>query len=235
MSTARDLIEASMRLIGALSDGETASASEASNGLSSLNRMLDRWSNEPLHIYARPREEFSLVASQSSYTLGASGNFNTTRPVRIDEVMVEIQDSTPYEVPVKILNLQEWAAISNKATTSTYPSHVFIDDTYPTMTVYVWPVPTATHKLVLYSQKPLTSLAALTTSVSLPPGTEDAIVYNLALRLAPEYGKEPSATLVDEAAESKAAIKRTNVKPLYLQCDPAVLSRGTGFNIWTGE
>ena len=43
MATARDLVTAALRLIGALASGEEPEAAEARDGLAALNRMLHGW------------------------------------------------------------------------------------------------------------------------------------------------------------------------------------------------
>lgn len=43
MATARDVVTAALRLIGALAAGETADAPEAADGLAALNRMMHGW------------------------------------------------------------------------------------------------------------------------------------------------------------------------------------------------
>lgn len=235
MATAADLIKASLRLLGVTAAGETPAASELADGLSSLNRMISRWSAEGLLIHAEVREEFSLVAGTQSYTIGSSGTFNTTRPIQILKAMIEDQSSGTPEYPVEIINVDQWAAIHIKSTQSPIPTKLYASGSYPLETLSLWPVPSATNKLVLYSLKPLTAFAAGSTDVSLPEGYEDAIVYNLAQRLAPEFSKEPSAAIVMEALESKANIKRMNIKPMYLECDAGVLSRSGLFDIHAME
>jgi hypothetical protein len=95
----------------------------------------------------------------------------------------------------------------------------------------VYPVPTIAMTLNLWSWKPLSSFAAVTDVVSLPPGYEKAIAYNLAIELAPENEVPVPATVERGAITSKKLIKRTNFTPVYLQ--PA---RSTGrFNIYSGQ
>ena len=50
MATARDIVTRSMRLIGALAAGETASAEDASDGLDALNGMLHGWAVEGVDL-----------------------------------------------------------------------------------------------------------------------------------------------------------------------------------------
>lgn len=233
--TGRDLVSASLRLIGALAPGETLAAQEATDGLSALNRMISSWSTENLLIYARVRNELTLVAGTASYTVGTSGNLNTSRPVRIEEALLRDETQSPaVEYPVRILSLAEWTAIRAKATSSDIVTALYAEGTYPLETLNLYPTPSAAHKLVLWSLKPLTAIATLDTAVSLPEGYEEALVYNFSIRLAPEYGRAVPDSVAVIAQESKAAIKRANHKPSYLRADDALFG-GSSFNILTGE
>lgn len=232
--TGRELVSASLRLLGVLAPGETLAAHEATDGLAALNRMLGSWSNEGLMIAARVREEFALVANTAVYTLGTGATFNSARPMFIEEAAIEDQSSTPTtEHPVDILTSSEWASITAKGETSSIPRYLYAEGTFPNETLNLYPVPTVANKLVLYSKKPLTEIATLDTAVSLPPGYDRALIYNFAIDVAPEYGKAVPDAVVMIATESKVAIKRTNQKPRYLRIDvPA--SSGGSFDITTG-
>lgn len=235
MSTVRDLIRGSLRLIGAVATGETPSADEQTDALSVLNDMIDSWSTERLLIYSIIREEFPLVVGQQSYTIGAAGNFNTTRPMRIEHAGIKISGTNPIELPMNILNRDEWAGIVVKSTQSSIPTMIHSEGTYPLDTLDLWPVPSATNTLVLYSWKALTSFASVNTTLALPQGYAKALRYNLALELAPEYGKTASDLVVEQAAEAKGNIKRMNIRPSFLGVDDALLSERTSFNWLTGE
>jgi len=239
MATALDTIKGAMRLIGAIASGESPSGAETLDALSVLNEMIASWSNENLIIFSAVREEFTLVAGTASYTIGASGTFNTTRPIGIEQAKIEDQSSTPnQEYGLQILNLDEWSSISAKDL-SGYPTKIYIDPTNPLATVYLWPVPTVANKLVLYSRKPLTSIATSGTTIDLPPGYAKALRYGLALELGPEYGKPIDPIIAGQFVEAKENIKRINIRPSYLGCDIGVLdagnSRPIGFNIYRGE
>lgn len=233
--TGRDLVTASLRLIGAVAPGESLASQEATDGLAALNRMIGSWSNESLLIHAQVREEFTLTANDQNYTMGSSGNFNTSRPIKINAATIEDQTSSPMiEVPLIIIRTSsEWAQIITKEATSAIPNYLFVEGTFPLETLNLYPMPTVAHKLVIYSDKPLTSIATIDTSVSLPPGYDEALIYNLAIRLSPEYGRSATAEIALIATESKAVIKRTNEKASLLTVDSALVPRG-GFDIYSG-
>lgn len=228
--TGRDVVSAALRKIGALAPSESLGASDAADGLSELNRMLSSWSNDGLLIYAITAEvTLTLTGGQATYTLGASGDI-TTRPQKIEKAL--IRDGT-VDYPVRVLSLEEFSVIPQKSTQSTYPLDLYDDGGYPQRTITLYPVPFASKSLVLFTKRPLTTISTLDTAVSFPPGYEDALIYNLGLRLAPEYGKAITDVVAMMASDSLAAIKRANHRSGYLKCD-AGLVRGAGFNIYTG-
>lgn len=229
MATARDIINGALKDIGVLAAGETASASEASESLSVLNDMLDSWSNESLVINAKIREEFTLVPSDSSYTMGTGGQFNTTRPLRIENAA--IKDGTT-EFEIEVINKDQYAEITDKSLASDYPTKVYPNGTAPLETIQVWPVPSAAKTLVLHSWKPLTRFTNLNTTVDLPPGYARALRANLGIELCPQFSRSASPELIAIASESKANIKRMNSKPQFMKSDyPGQYGR---FNILTG-
>lgn len=228
--TGRDLVSASLRKIGAIASGDTLDSQEATDGLAELNRMLGTWSNEGLMIPAVSEEApITLVSGQASYTLGPSGDL-TTRPLSIEKAV--IRDGTMDYPPMRILTLDEFAAIPDKSVQSTIPYALYDAGGFPERTITLYPEPSEAKELVLWTKRALSSVA-LDTTISLPPGYEDTLVYNLAIRLAPEYGRAVSQEVATAATESKNALRRANYKPRLLQCDLAVAG-GRSCSIYSG-
>lgn len=233
--TVRDLIAGSFRLIGVLASGETPEASEAQDALVTLQNMLDAWSVDSLTAFTRVRESFALIGGKGSYNIGPTGDFVTARPMEIEQVGLEILTTTPIsEIPVDILTDAEWASIVVKTLQSAYPTAIHPWGDFPNQRIDVWPVPNAVNNLVLYQRKPLTNVTNLNTVLSFPPGYLEAMNYNLAKRLAPEYGKTMTQDALDLAVDSYARIKRGNKRTKYLKTDAALSGRGGTFNIITG-
>jgi hypothetical protein len=235
--TVRELIRKSMLLIGTISSGENLSADEAADGLASLNDLLDSWSTDGLLIPAMAREEFTLTPSQASYTIGTSGNFNTTNPQIIEEARLLETSGTAFEIPIKIYSVQEYADIKIKTLTSSQPEALYFQRASPLSTIYLYPVPSTANKLVLYSRKALSNFASVNDSIALPPGYQRALRYNLALELAVEYGKQAREEIVMTAQDLKAQLMRVNADPLYLKSDILGLNQDSQkpFNIYKGE
>jgi hypothetical protein len=233
--TGRDLVSSSLRLLGVLASGEAPSAAEAVDGLSAINRMLDSWSTEGLMIYSSAREEFTLTAGVSAYTMGVGATFNTSRPQKILRAALEMGSNPAIEYPMRILTVEQWADIVQKTTQSTIPTDIYPEGTYPNETLNLYPAPDAAQTLVLYSWKPLSQIATLNTAIELPPGYQKALVYNGAVELAPEYGKMIPDAVSMGASESKATLKRMNARPYYLKVDPALVNTDGTYNIYRGD
>jgi hypothetical protein len=235
--TAREMIASSLRLIGVLAAGETASANEASDALTSLNQMLSAWSNENLVVYQKVRDEFTLTVNDGSYSWGTtagSGNFTTARPVQVLKASIELQGTDPQEIPLKILTLEEYAEISLKGLDSSIPNAVYFDGAFPNVGVEFFPIPSAAEHVVFYSLKPFSTLT-LSTELSYPPGYEKAIRYNLAIDLAPEYGRPIDPDIRQQAMDTKAEIKRKNIQTPKLKMDVPASSGRSTFDYRTGE
>lgn len=228
--TVRNIIKSTMRLLGVIAQGETPTADEYQDAVSALNGMIDSWSNQSLLINSKTREVFNLISGQSSYTVGTGGNFNTSRPVSILNASYLLNNS---EYPLDIITQQEYAQIQIK-TLASQPSKLYASGTYPLDTINLYPVPNIAAQIVLYTIKPFADYTSLDTEIVLPPGYERALKYNLAVEIAPEYGKQISAEIATIAADSKAEIKRLNSESLYLTSDVVFLNNSKVFDINSG-
>lgn len=232
MSTVRDLLKSSLRKIGALATGETPSSEEINDALKAFNALVDSWSNENLLIPYKVRETLTLTANDATYTFGGSGaDITTSRPMRIEQAAIALNDQ---EFPMLVATKEQWANVSLKTTTSNIPVILYPEMTDTSVTLNIWPVPSAANTLVLYSWKPLTTYTNLSTTLTLPPGYERALIYNTAIELCPEYGLEASNTVVATAMEAKANIKRMNTKSYFLTPDDAVRPERQTYNWWIG-
>jgi len=237
MATALDVIADALRELGVLAAGEVATADEAISGLAALNRLVDGCAAERLMIYTTTRTTYALVAATQNYTVGTGGNFNVARPVYLDHVTIYDDSASVFqESPLTPLTEDAWAAVPAKSQTALEPTCYYYNPTYPTGTLSVWPVPTSTVLTgVVYAPQQVSEFAALTTTVSLPPGYRRFLVKNLAFELAPSYGRPASQELIAHAIDSKAVVKRANKRLSDMSIESAALCQaGPAYDIETG-
>lgn len=237
--TVRDLIFSSLRLIGVLAVGETPSAQEQTDAFNALNILLDSFSADNLMIPAMVVETFTTVAGQQTYSMGPGGNFNTSRPTRIVDVQTVVLGSNPRQtLPMKMINIDQFASIFVKSVQSTIPLWMYNDNAFPAVNLSIWPVPQQNSQLDIWSQKDLAQFATVDDLVALAPSGVRMLKYNLAVELAPEYGKtdmDPkiTATAIGAINLYKRAINMN--KPYYMGTDDALAGPRGSFNWLTGD
>lgn len=231
MATVQTICNRAVRLLGKLASNTNLGTNESADALVALNGLIDSWRNEELMCYARQTESLTLSASDASYTIGSGGDLNTTRPVTIEAAWYD-DGSGPR---VRVIEDAEYDAIVDKTADGDYPDRVNYRATMSTGTLYVYPVPTATRTLKLRTRIVVSAFSAMSDAVTLPPGWEEALAYNLAIELAPEYQMEPSGAVMSRAVTAKAGIKRVNARPITAATELVVFMGGGRSNIQTGE
>lgn len=231
--TVLQLIKGARRLIGNFRMGRGFGTSVDTDSLLVLNAMIDSWNTERLVIYEIIENQYSWPASTASRTIGPSGaNFTAARPIRIEKaILINGTQRTQLE----ILTPQKWEALYDRTITGEATS-LYDDAKMANSTLYLWPIPTAVRTLELATWNAISSFANTGVSISLPPGYERALMYNLAVELAPQFpDTNLSQVVIDTAKESKAAIKRINFKPGELACDDGLLNRRWSWDVKAGR
>jgi hypothetical protein len=227
-TTAQNIITKAFRKSGILTMNETPTADQSNAALDALNDMLASWTAEhSLFCYARSWETFTLTSNKYSYTMGTGGDFSTKRPVSIQACTVTIGNA---DLPVAIIPddvYNEGIPVKNVQGT---PKWLTYDNAYPLCNIKLYPAPAADYPLFLLTEKPLTSYA-LNDTIDLPPGWERAIVFNLPIDLAADYGQTLPDTVAPVASQSKGALIAQVSRTRSLDANPMPFAGG---NVYTG-
>jgi hypothetical protein len=231
MTTARDIVTRALQKIGAVTKNESPSADEASDGLAALNAMYESWTVDSLSIVSTVTENFSLTAGVGQYNIGPGATFNTSRPTVILAALARDISNLDYQLDSVS---DEWfqTGIGYKTQVGV-PCYINYNASWPIGLIRLWPVPDQAYTLALTSEKPLPSFATLDTVISLPNGWERALVYNLAMEIAPEYGQPVTPEVAAIARQSLEAMQLNgrrnrpiNVRPLW---------GSSRYNIYVGQ
>ena len=241
--TLRDLLRSSFRLIGTLHEGQGPNTDDITDSLVVLNSMLTTWSVDRLNIFQIRRDVYNLVANQQTYQIGVGApDFNAARhsPDRWrGRHPIRRRASFSRNCRSEFGTFASGKTCESKSIPSTIPTNLYADNAYPFCSLNLWPIPTGVLPLVLYTWAALNAglaTAALDTELIFPPGYEDAIRYNLAVRLAPEWDKKLRDDVAALAKESKMFIQSLNAPAPVLRCDPAIAgNRGGGWSYLTGD
>ncbi len=235
-ASATDIVFDALQRLGVYNATDTMTSADASLGLSTLNDMLDSWSNESLTTFAYTESSGVLVPGKQSYTVGVGGNFNTVRPLRIPEGpgMARVRDANSNDFDLTVVQRDVWNMIGLKTNTSDIPDTLFYDPQMPLGIINIFPIPQIAYTLFWDSYQQLSQFADLTTPVTFPVGYLLAIKSNLAILLHPYFSDDPiNPIIVDVARVSKGNIKRTNSRPVIANYEPEIVSRASPtYNIY---
>jgi hypothetical protein len=234
-TTAGDQINGALRLIGQLAEAEVPSAATAEDALATMNQMIDSWNTERLSVFSTQDQVFSWTPGFITRTLGPTGDFVGNRPILIDDSTYFRDPASGISFGIKLINQQQYNGIAVKTVTSTYPQVMFVNMTYPNITMTVYPVPTKVLEWHIISVQELTTPALLSTPLAFPPGYLRAFKYNLACELAPEFGVEPSPTVQRVAMTSKRNLKRINNPDDIMSLPYSIVATRQRFNIFAGN
>ena len=234
-TTAGDQINAALRLIGMLAEGETPSANTSNDALNALNQMIDSWNTERLSVFNTQDQTYSWTPGLKTQTLGPTGDFVGNRPILIDDATYFRDPSSGISFGIKLINQQQYDGIAVKTVTSTYPQVMWVNMEYPNITMTIYPVPTKVLEWHFISVEELDKPATLATNLTFPPGYLRAFKYNLACEIATEFGIEPPANVARIAMTSKRNLKRINNPDDIMSLPYSIVGTRQRFNIFAGN
>lgn len=226
-------------MMGAYDASTPLNSSDAQLLLDLLNAMMDEWSNYTQACYEVLEQSAPLIPGQASYTIGPGGNFNMTRPLSIltDPGTAYTLDGNGNKYPLRVVPRDVWNLYSNTSNiiTSNFPVALFYDPQFPLGVINITPFPNLAYTMFWDSMLQFSHFAALTTTVSLPPGYIIAMMSNLAVLAKPFFldgQMDPAIPLT--ASRTLGAIKRTNQRELVAVYDSEIVSRaGVSYNPYT--
>jgi len=219
MTTANKMIERAMRLIGATGQGEVPTNDEYSDGLNAMNAMLEAWSIDRLLVYEIVKENFTWPIGKNTVTIGPGGDFDTQRPVKMSDGFSRIAN---IDYPYRLVDRRAYDDITDKTTKTNYPNVIYYDPIYPVGTLAAYPVPDSNLDVHIRSWKQLQQFTDGTVELSLPPGYQRAIEFNLAVEISPEFQMNIPPLVLAMSSKTLTLVKKLNKPSMVAKLDPAI-------------
>ena len=239
---ASDVVYSALLEIGVQSAGESIEPQDAAWGLEKLQRLIDQWNAREELIFSHSFLQFNLQANHSPHTIGPGGDFNLQiRPVKIvsGAFILNSGSATPVDSP--FLNMRDadwWARNPLKTLTSSVVTDLYYDPGSPLGNCNFYPICNVANPVRLEVWNSLAQAVSLQTSIGLVQGYWDALVCDLAVRLAPSFGRAVSQDLREQWNRAMRIIEANNNKPPKIQTDSGMSSSRSGgrpdFNFLTG-
>jgi hypothetical protein len=241
--TARDLITLALKQAGILGVGQTALAEDMNDCFTLLMQMIGQWNKKRWMVPALIDIK-TIGNGLISNPIGPGQYWNVARPGQVKGayiIQLNTGSTTPVSMPVKqIFSYEEYISISVKNLPS-LPTHMFYDGQWPNGNIYFWPIPNSTYECHLLVQQQLGWPIAvggagtgLDTLFTLPDEYQEAIFYNLSLRISSMYQLDATAETKVFAKTSMNTIMTDNTQVPKLSM-PVGLRRGRAFNIFNAD
>lgn len=223
--TRDQIITSALRMIGAIAQGESPTATQISEAAEALNIMIKAWEADGMPLWGLEESDITLVAGVNLYQIGIGKSVNIPKPLKVIQAWNRDTVSN-VDIPMRIITKQEYNILGNK-TTSGNPIQIFYQPMLDYGELHVFPTPSAQeatqNKIYLVYQRPFEDFLISGNNPDFPQEWLEAIKYGLAARLAPEYGMplEQRQFLNKEAGEVKQAALSfgTEEGSLYFQVD----------------
>jgi hypothetical protein len=220
MTTVAEILTLSLKDVGVIGEGQTASATTIDDAFQSLIQMFGLWQADRLYVYAQ-KEVVATLTGAASYTIGAGGNIAASRPIKVDAAFWR-SNGQDYDVEV-FQSYEDYARLGNKLLNGAAPCALCYVPAYPLGTVYVYPNGTS-GALHLITRTDLPTFTTISDTVSIPPEYLEAVRYSLSERLSTAFGTPLRPDIPAMAARARRIIKRNNVK-IPLSRMPGALAR----------
>ena len=199
MATVNEVTDAAYRKIGIKSPTST----EDTYALEAINNMISQWGGEFLVPYFT-KESFTLTAGTSEYTIGSGGDFDTVRPLSIDQAYLRV-DTIDYHL--KVISGKQEGMVRMKSYEGR-PEEVAYLPEYSLGKILFDCEPDDTYTVYFTFRKNFTRFTAITDTISLPDEYFEALTYNLTIRLAEDNSIQLPQSIYEIAGQSKAVISR---------------------------
>lgn len=182
-TTARSFCTQAARKIRVL-DSVTSLPEEDFNAIQlALGAMLRTWEADGVRLWTTEDQTFSVVIGQQDYTL-------ETRALRVTDARYLLNDSY---TPLRVVTREEWERMPQPDQPGT-PYWLYHNRQRDTSVVSLYPVPNQALDVNLTINRPLYDVLSGNNNVDVPPEWSEALIYNLAARIADDFGKSDAVT-----------------------------------------
>jgi hypothetical protein len=164
---------------------------------------------------------YTITPSQTASSTTVSAYYQ--RPLSLTSAYVRISTTANgapiigggLDYPVAVLNFDQYNSIGLKTMSGPWPKAIYYQPAEILGNIFVWPAPSQ-GELHIFTDTIFRSYQTQNDVFALPQGYNMALRWCLAERLMPMYGKASQTQIgmiTAYAAQAKATLKRTNMKP----------------------
>ena len=232
-TTPSDIINLALKTANVIGVGQTPLAQDTNDCFNQLNMMMAQWQRRRYMVYNLVTVGLQATGALT-YSVGTGGDFNITRPVKLESAFFRMNKNTslPVDYPLEVLRAQEdYNRISIK-NLNAFPQYAYYNTGFPLGELYIWPVPNNQYEIFISVMVQLEAFQTINDQIVLPPEYLDALHWNLARRICVMYGLPITPELTGYAEASMRAIEEVNSQIPLLHMPVALRGKSGAYNIY---
>lgn len=184
---AQDIVNAALRKLGVLSGNATPETYQVTNAIQALNALIKGFYADGMPVWAIQTYTFTTVQGTPQYLIGPGQTFNTDMPLKVLQAWRN-QSGNYSNIPMNIYTNYNYDLLPLTNSSGT-PVNLYYQPFETYGAINLWPKPNdSVTAISIRYQVPFEDIVNLTDNLDFPSYWTEAIIYNLAQRLAPEYG-----------------------------------------------
>lgn len=186
-----DIINAALRKLVVIGEGQTANANQLITGAQALNNIVAEFRTLGMSVWARKQYTLPLVIGQSAYTFGIGQTVNTAYPLRIYSAQLEQPPSYNVKIDMNQMSFVDFNLLPSDSTG--VPVNFAYQPQVNKGVVSIWPTPDAStlpnSRIVFTYQAPFEYFITGVDTPDFPEEWNNALIYQLCVNLSDEFGK----------------------------------------------
>lgn len=184
------VITGALRKLGVLPSGGTPTASQISEASEALNALLKAFQADGMPLWKINTQTFTTTASTATYTVGPSQTVNCPKPLKIIQAFWTPSGGT--NTPLNIYTRYDFQDLPQGTTYTGAPVNLYYQPLRTTGVIKLWPAPADSTTVITFSyQSMYEDMDNASDDFDFPSEWIQALIYNVAWSLAPEYGIPP--------------------------------------------
>lgn len=214
-----------------LGPGRGPSDAQYEDALQELNRLMGSLNCDRYFIWTLDVLQLPITTAKTQWTIGnitsPAPDFAQARPEMPAQAHL-VNGET--RTPIPVATPEQWAQRDSGCCAGEWL--MYYDRGYPVATIYLSSPLSGTLELWTWHQVP--AFVSINDMVQLPPGYEDVLVLNLAVRLAPQFQRQVDPNVRADAREALMRRESINAPRPIAEIGDIGACGCAGFNVYTG-
>jgi hypothetical protein len=194
------VIKAALRKLVVLPSGGSPSTAQTDDATDALQALVKAFQADGMPLWKITSQSFTVVDGTSSYTVGPSQTINCPKPLKVLQAFYTVSGGD--NVPMNVYNRYDFNILP-QVNVEGAPVTLYYQPLRTTGTITLWPIPdNSTTSITFHYQSPYEDMDGASNDFDFPSEWMQALIYNLAWSLAPEYGISlPDRQMLQKEAE----------------------------------